>query len=38
MNTDIIAAMLHLKEASRLLQNNHPELSKTLLTLVNAFI
>lgn len=38
MNTDIIAAVLHLREASRLLQDIHPELSFTLLRLAGAFV
>jgi hypothetical protein len=38
MNKDIIAAVLHLKEASRLLLDIHPELSQTLLNVANAFI
>ena len=38
MNTNIIAAVLHLREASRLLQDIHPELSFTLLRLAGAFV
>ena len=38
MNTDIVAAVLHLREASRLLQDIHPELSFTLLRLAGAFV
>ena len=38
MNSDIIAAVLHLREASRLLETVHPELSYTLLRLVGAFV
>lgn len=38
MNAKLIAAILHLKEASKLFQDIHPELSKTLLNIVNAFI
>lgn len=38
MNADLIAAILHLKEASNLFQKIHPELSKTLLSIVNIFI
>lgn len=38
MNTNIIAAVLHLREASHLLQDIHPELSFTLLRLVGAFV
>ena len=38
MNADIIAAVLHLREASRLLQDIHPELSFTLLRLAGAFV
>ena len=37
-NINLITAMLHIKEASRLLEAVHPKLSKTLITLVNAFI
>ena len=38
MNANLVAAILHLKEASNLFQGIHPELSKTLLNIVNAFI
>lgn len=38
MNANLVAAILHLKEASNLFQDIHPELSKTLLNIVNAFI
>ena len=38
MNSDIIAAVLHIREASRLLQDIHPELSFTLLRLAGAFV
>ena len=38
MNTNIIEAVLHLREASHLLQDIHPELSFTLLRLVGAFV
>ena len=38
MNSDIIAAVLHLREASRLLQVVHPELSYTLLRTAGAFV
>jgi len=38
MNSDIIAAVLHLREASHLLQDIHPELSFTLLRLAGAFV
>lgn len=38
MNTNIIAAVLHLREASHLLQDIHPELSFTLLRLAGAFV
>jgi len=37
MNADIIAAVLHLREAARLLQNMHPELSLTLRNVADAF-
>jgi hypothetical protein len=38
MNTNIIAAVLHLREASNLLKDIHPELSDALLKTAMAFV
>lgn len=38
MNANIIAAVLHLREASNLLKDVHPELSDTLLKTAMAFV
>jgi hypothetical protein len=38
MNSKIIAAVLHLREASDLLKDIHPELSLVLLNTANALV